>query len=298
MDKFLKRIKERFRKVRKVPFIMVCSLSPVLATRFGYRARFHKKLNLAHPKTLNEKILWLKLNTYRDNPLVTQCADKYRVREYVEKCGCGQLLNKLHYVWDTVEEIKWDVLPESFALKCNHGCGYNIICSNKKAVDEAQVKKTLKKWMREDYWRIFAEVQYKGISKKILCERYLNKDGHLPSDYKVYCFHGKPQFVLVCEEREKGLPHFYFFDPQWQFLPITRDGQKVSADFTLEKPRSLQTMLESAAALSAPFPFVRVDFYDVDGKAVFGEMTFTPSAGLDTARLSETDAMFGEMLKL
>lgn len=298
MYKFLKIVKSLFHKVKKVPFILLSSLSPVLCTHLRYRLRFHKKLELADPKTLNEKILWLKLNTYRNNALVTQCADKFRVREYVEACGYGYLLNHLYHVWDTVRDVKWDALPDSFALKCNHGCGYNIICSDKKVLNETRVKKTLKKWLKEDYWRILAELQYKRIPKKILCECYLSKDGHLPSDYKIYCFHGQPKFILVCEEREKGLPHFYFFDPQWQFLPITRDGQNAGKDFTLNRPKSLQTMLECAATLSAPFPFVRVDFYDVDGKAVFGEMTFTPSAGMDTARLPETDLMFGEMLKL
>lgn len=298
MDKLSKIITNSFRKIRRLSFIMMSSLSPVLSTHLGYRARFHKRLNLKHPKTLNEKVLWLKLNTYRNNALVTQCVDKFKAREYVEACGYGHLLNHLLYTWDTVDKIDWSSLPNSFALKCNHGCGYNIICGDKNAFDESQVKKTLKKWMKEDYWRVFAEVQYKGISKKILCEQHLSKNGHLPSDYKVYCFHGHPRFVLVCEEREKGLPRFYFFDSQWQFLPITRDGQNVGKDFTLNRPKSLQTMLECAATLSAPFPFVRVDFYDVDGKAVFGEMTFTPSAGMDTARLPETDLMFGEMLKL
>src|SRR5699024_5967641 len=102
------------------------TISPTLATKFFYKKAFGKQLDLIEPKTLNEKILWLKLNTYKNNPLVTQCADKYLVREYVREAGCKEILNELIGVWDSVDEIEWDKLPDKFALKVNHGCGYNI----------------------------------------------------------------------------------------------------------------------------------------------------------------------------
>lgn len=276
---------------------VLASVSPTLASHYWYWGLFKKPLKLNNPVTLNEKLTWLKLHTYREDPLVCQCSDKYRVREYLEQTGCGELLNEIYGAWDRVEDIPWEDLPDTFVLKCNHGCAYNILCPNKKELDIEQTKATLRKWMKDDFWRKHAEMQYRNIPKKILCEAYLG-DGDPLVDYKIYCFHGKASFILVCTEREAGKPKFYFFDQNWQLCPITRDGQQAQPGFTLEKPDRLEQMLEYAQILSQPFPFVRVDFYNVKGQIVFGELTFTPSGALDTARLPETDLLFGSMLQL
>lgn len=277
---------------------MLSPVAPTICSKLMYAHRFHKRLRLKKPETLNEKIMLLKLNKYRDNPLVTQCADKYLVRDYVKEVGCGDILNELIYVWDTPDDIDWSVLPESFVIKCNHGCGYNIICADKSRADYNRCITQLKKWSNTDYWRLYTELQYKGIHKKIICEKYLGELDALPVDYKVYCFNGKPLYILVCEEREHGKPHFYFFDYDWRFCPITHDGMAEAVDFSLPKPVQLDKMLEYSKRLSAPFPFVRVDFYYVNGKLIFGELTFTPSAGLDTGRLPEVDKQFGDILHI
>ncbi len=276
----------------------LCRLSPTLCTRYLYWRQFHRRLCLDQPTTLNEKILWLKLHTYRDNALVTQCADKYGVREYVAQAGCGELLNECYGVWESPEQVDWDALPERFAIKCNHGCGYNLLCSDKAAWDIHAAREQLRCWLDEEYWLHYAELQYRNIPHRILAERYLGDGTQAPTDYKIYCFHGEPLYILVCLEREKGKPKFYFFDYAWNFCPITRDGQAAPAGFTLPRPDRLEDMLEHAQRLAAPFPFVRVDMYDINNQLVFGELTFTPSGGLDTARLPETDRMFGELLRL
>ena len=152
--------------------------------------------------------------------------------------------------------------------------------------------------MRTDFWRYYAELQYRSIPKRIICEKYLGDREHLPTDFKVYCFHGCPQYILVCDSREIGWPHFYFFDRDWRFCPITRDGLEVSPGFLLKKPPHLSDMLSCAASLSAPFPFVRVDFYDTEDRLIFGEMTFTPAGGLDTDRLPEADSLFSNLLNI
>lgn len=272
-------------------------VSPKLASHLWYFYCFRKPLNLRSPKTLNEKLMWLKLNTYRNDPLVTQCADKYRVREYIEQVGCPELLNTLYGAWDSAEQIDWDSLPDAFVLKCNHGCGYNILCAEKSKLDIPGTRQLLDQWMHTDFWRVLAEVQYQNIPKKIICEAFLG-DGNPLLDYKIYCFHGKAEYILVCTEREFGTPKFYFFNRAWELCPITRDGKKAGGDFTVERPSRLEEMLEYAERLSAPFPFVRVDFYYVEGRIVFGELTFIPSGALDATRLPETDVMFGEMLEL
>lgn len=285
-------------KLAALVYYTLSLISPRLTTRLLYRRKFKRPLDLNAPKTLNEKILWLKLNTYRDDPLVTRCADKWLVREYVSSAGWGEVLNEVCGVWTSPREIPWEELPESFVLKCNHGCGYNILCPQKSGLDIPRSVRQLERWMETDFWRCYAELQYRGIPKRILCEKYLGDGEHIPVDYKVYCFHGEPRYILVCDGREKGWPRFYFFDRDWNFCPITRDGLAAPPGFTLQRPPHLAGMLSCSAALSAPFPFVRVDFYEAEGRLIFGELTFTPSGGLDTGRLPETDLLFGSLLEL
>ena len=285
-------------KIRRFLIIRLSSFAPMLCDRLMFLHRFHRLPNLKDPHTLNEKILWLKQKVYADDPLVVKCADKYAVREYILEMGCGDVLNELYDVWDRPEDIDWEALPERFVLKCNHGCGYNYICNDKSAADRDACIALLQKWMHEDYWRLYVERHYRNIEKKIVCEKLLGDGKTFPTDYKVYCFNGKPLYILTCEDRGNGQTHFFFFDSNWNFCPITHDGLTKSKDFMLPKPNHFEKMLDYAEKLSAPFPFVRVDFYDLDEKLVFGELTFTPSAGLDTNRLAETDRMFGDMLIL
>jgi len=280
-------------------FIEVISMcSPVLATHILYFEKFHKILNLKEPLTLNEKIMWLKLNEYNDNPLITMCADKYKVRDYVIEKHHENLLNGLYYVWDNPSQIDWEILPDQFVLKCNHGCGYNIICSDKTTLNKNAVINQIKKWYEEDFWKKKAELNYKYIEKKIICEKYLENADHTPiEDYKVYCFHGKALYILVCDNAAQERK-FYFYDSQWNFKRINPDSIKAKEVPSFEKPACLREMLQAAEALSEPFPFVRVDFYIVNDKPIFGELTFTPAAGLDANRLKETDIMFGDLVEL
>lgn len=274
-------------------------ISPELASKFLYRRAFGKKLDLNKPITLNEKLMWLKLNTYYNNPLITQCADKYRVRDYITQCGCPEILNDLIAIWDSVDEINWDLLPNKFVLKCNHGSGYNIICSNKMEFDIEKAKIQISKWMKEDYWKLYAEVNYKYIEKKIICEKYIETDnGLVPDDYKVYCFNGKPYCVMVCVGRDNGKPKYYFFDMDWNILPINRDSKNIPDNFLMEKPQGIDQLFKYTEVLCKGFPFVRADFYLAKGKTIFGELTFTPAGALDSNRLPETDKMFGDMLQI
>ena len=274
-------------------------ISPALASKCVFRIRMKKKLNLKSPKTLNEKIMWLKLNTYKNNNLVTQCADKVKVREYVKNLGIENILVPIYKVWENTNDIEWNTLPESFVMKCNHGWGYNIICSNKNELDEKKVKAQLSYWLKTDFWKKMAELNYRNIPRRILCEKYLeNHDGEAVVDYKVYCFNGLAKFILVCIGRHLGKPKYLFFDEKWELARINNDSIKEEKSFIMPKPNKFEKMMEYANLLSKPFPFVRVDFYLVNNDIFFGEMTFTPSAGADSARLSETDLIFGEMVDL
>lgn len=288
-----------YKKIKMIMKKIIVTISPNIASRMLYRVAFNRKINLNNPITLNEKVMWLKLNTYYKNDLITKCADKYKVREYIEETGNGELLNILIGSWDKVEDIDWGILPDKFVIKCNHGAGYNLICKDKERLDIEKAKKTLNKWLREDYWKKFAETNYKYIPKKIICEEFLETDtGELPEDYKVYCFNGKATCVMVCTDRENGHPKFYYFNKNWDMLPYSTDALNATVDFKLEKPDGFEKMFEYAEKLAKPFPFVRVDFYLVHGKVIFGELTFTPAGALDSGRLESTDKILGESLNL
>ena len=275
-------------------------ISPKWNTMYNYRKRFGKKLDFNHPRTLNEKVLWLKFHDYWNNPLIKQCADKYRVREYIESAGCGEILNELIAVYDSADEIRWDALPESFVLKLNVGCGYNIIVPDQSKLDREEAKRKLQTWMNTKYYLDYSEMQYKGVKPVILAERYLKpKNGLLPEDYKFYCYDGYVPYVMVCTDRQEGGkdPHYWYFNENWEMQMLSKDALEYGSSASVPKPDGIDRAFEYARILSRGFPFVRVDLYIVDGKVYFGELTFTPSGGLDNERLPETDGILGSFVK-
>lgn len=273
------------------------NIFPESCAKAHYFIKFKKKLNLTNPRNFNEKIQWLKFNEL-NNHIYTLCADKYRVREYVAAKGCSEILNELYGVYDSAESIDYAALPEKFALKCNHGAGYNIICDDKSSLDIEKTNRQLDRWLKQDFSSLFIEPQYKKIERKILCEKFIeNERGGFPDDYKFYCFNGKPYAVMVCVGREKGTPKFYYFDMNWQPLPFEDTIELINENQYPQKPEGFDKMKEYAQKLAVDFKFVRADFYLLNSKVIFGELTFTPSAGLDVT-LQEADVILGSQLKL
>lgn len=274
-------------------------ISPMLNTKVTYAVKFKRKLDLDNPVTLNDKILWLKFNTYWNNPVIKQCADKLRVRDYIASIGCHELLNELIAAYKHVEDIDWDALPQQFALKLNVGCGCNIIATDKSKLDIQETKKVLKKWMKQQYYLEHSEMQYKDVEKFILVEKYLgSKTGNLPEDYKFYCMNGKAKYVMLCADREAGKSaQYFYYDRDWNKMQYSLSALE-NPSFEMQKPQNIELAFEYAEKLSKDFPFVRVDLYIVDGKVYFGELTFTPSAGMDVTRLASTDKLLGEQLIL
>lgn len=276
-------------------------VSPTLATKYFYNRSAGKPLNLKNPRDFREKLQWLKLNTYYNNSIITQCADKVAVREYVIEKGFGDILNDVIGVYSSFDEIDWDTLPNKFALKCNHGCGYNLICDDKSKLDIENVRTTVNDWMKEKYWQKYAEVNYKFIKPMILIEKYLDTDqGFLPNDYKFYCFNGEPLCVLVMVGRNQET-NAAFMDMNYEL--ITLNYKYSIENFEVPaRPECFDRMIKIAKELSKEFPFVRVDLYDNNGKVVFGELTFTPAGGLQTSEIElEVDGKrvtMGDLLKL
>lgn len=272
------------------------TVSPELASKRIYKKGTLKKLNLKEPKLFNEKLMWLKLNTYKNNELVRNCADKYKVREYINEVGCGDILNDLIAVYDSTDEIDFNKLPQKFVLKCNHGAGYNIICTDKEILNKEDTIKQLNKWLKEDYSKYAAEIQYKNIQKKIICEKYLEMDTGKknPTDYKIYCFNGEPKIILVMNDRDTVVTR-EFYNINWKRMHL-RDKENPPKVPT-QRPDNLEKMLDYAKKLSKPFPFVRVDLYNVNNAIIFGELTFTPT-GCMALYKEEISKMMGDWIKI
>lgn len=265
-----------------------------------YRASLGCDLNLAQPKTFNEKLQWLKLHDRKT--LYTQLADKYLVRQYVaEKIG-EEYLIPLISVWNDSNEIDFDTLPEQFVLKCNHNSGLGMyICRDKSRLTEREKRKIrsgLRKGLEQNYYATTREWQYLDIPRKILAEQYLTDSNDQLTDYKVHCFHGKPRFVLVCRDRFlKGGLTEDFYSTEWEHLDVRRPGHLNAAEL-IQKPACLSEMLRLSQTLSDGIPFLRVDFYLVDGRIYFGELTFFPMSGFGRFDPPEWDEQLGALLQL
>lgn len=260
-----------------------------------YRILIHDKLNLDNPKTFNEKLQWLKLYYFPNNPLAVQCTDKYQVRDYIERKGYGDRLTKLIGVWENVEDIPWDKLPDKFVLKCTHGCAYNILCSDKKTFDINDAKKKLKGWLKQDFAAFNVELHYGKIKpRRIICEEYL---GDMLIDYKFFCFNGEPKFYYVSSDLvHDRQAEISFFDMNGERIPLIRDDYRPIGD--MKEPACYKQMVQAAKDLSADFPFVRVDFFLIGDSYNFAELTFTPAAAMMPLNPRKYDVEWGNLLNL
>lgn len=279
---------------RKIQVLAYRMTSPTFMSRAYFRIVLKRKLNLKNPQTFNEKIQLYKLKYCPNNNIIIECTDKYRIRNYLKE------KNLLYYgvpyigFWNKVDDIPWDKLPNKFVLKCNHGCAYNIICSNKDELDIIEAKKKLSKWLKEDFSEFNAEPHYSHIKRGIICEEYLG-DGNSDFliDYKIHCFNGKPKFVLICSGRAQRSAEYIYYDLNWDELPYSNTE---SSHFS--KPTSFSEMIDVCNVIAKDFPFVRVDFYDVNGRPYIGELTFVPAGGLDNTIPYEADVKIGKMFDI
>ena len=251
-------------------------------------------LNLKNPKTLDEKIQWLKL--YDDSPLRTQLTDKYAVRDWIKEQIGEKYLIPLLGKWDKPEDIEYSKLPEQFVLKANHGCGCNIIVKDKKALDVDEACRKMHKWLRINYAYLCGELQYEKIKPCIIAEEFISDlDGDIP-DYKVWCFNGKAYYIMYLSDRTRGLK-MAFFDRNWIKQDFVYSYPQIIEQ--VPRPNCLQEMLDIAEKLSSGFPLVRVDLYILkDGSIKFGELTFTSAGGKSVWSPSNADLELGNLLKL
>lgn len=283
-------------KIGKRIFEILTKISPKFSAIILYIYRTKEIPNLKNPKNFNEKMTKLKLENYNKKDKISILSDKYAVRQYVKEKGCKEILNEFYGVYDDIEKINFETLPEKFALKCTHGCAYNVICRNKKKLNIEKTKNKLNAWMKEKYGYATQELHYTKIKPRIIAEKYLcDENDEMPLDYKIYCFNGKAECILVCSERDKKLKLSYH-DMNWNRIEFEK--KKWSSIKDIEKPNNLTKMVEYAEKLSSDFPFVRVDLYEDKGKIIFGELTFTPACCCAPYYSKEGNKILGNMLKL
>ncbi len=256
-----------------------------------YRSLTGKKLSYKNPKDINEKLMWL--TRYWRHPLKTICADKYRVREYISQCGLDELLVPLIGVYKESKDINFSQLPDQFVLKCNHGCGYNIIVRDKSTIDESAIHKSLDTWLSTDYSSMAQEIHYKDIPRRIVCEQLLSETA--PLEYQCWCINGEVDSILVCRKNYDGTYDAWSYSTTWEHL-CERKGEDPCS--SAPKPKHMDDLIHFARILAKPFPFVRVDFYNVNDRLYFAELTFSPASNILSSYNDEFLIRLGDKLTL
>lgn len=261
-----------------------------------YKIFVNDKLNLDNPKTFNEKINWIKLNYY--NPLYEKCCDKIEVCNYIKEKNLKEILLKKYAIYNSINEINIDSLPNKFVIKTSHSSGGVVVVNDKANLDIKKMKKVLKKSFDKNLYDENREWQYKNVKPRILVEEKIDTDASLLEDYKFYCIDGKVEFIhistgILGTNKDYG---FDFYDKDWNYLNATKKGHKKVGP--IPKPKKLEEMKKIAEILASDFVFVRVDLYCEKDKIYFGELTFTPGNGMNIFEPKKFDLMLGEKINL
>lgn len=267
-----------------------------ITIKLYYIVSMGKTFSYSNPQNFNEKLQWLKV-FYRDENY-SICADKYEVRNYISSQGFAHILNELLGVFDSIDEVDPNKLPETYVIKGTRDRVYIHDKNDNKSFPE--IKEIVKKWGKQHVGLSTGEFHYLAIHPKIIIEKYLGEDdGTLPVDYKIYCFNGKPSILCVYADRNRmtGETKRCYFDEQWNPINIATERFYTSPD-RFDRPKNLDEMWKIAEKLSKPFPFVRVDLYEVNGKVYFGELTFTPTSGLGKAYSNKGNLEMGQQMYL
>lgn len=262
-----------------------------------YWVNMGKRLDLIHPSTYNEKLQWLKLYYRRD--ICTRLVDKYEVKKYVSEIIGTEYVVPNYGVWDKFDDIDFSKLPNQFVLKCTHDCGGLVICKNKENLDIAKAKAKIEKCLKKNFYWMGREWPYKNVKPRIIAEEYLEDSTTQElRDYKFFTFNGKVRAMFIASDRQNPNTDtkFDFYDRDFCHLPFTNGHP--NSENPIKKPVTFNLMTNLAEQLSKDFPHVRVDFYEVDGKVYFGEMTFSHWSGFQPFKPEKWDQKFGEWLHL
>lgn len=268
-----------------------------LYLKLQYKSVFNKKLDLNDPKTFNEKLQWLKI--YDRCPIYTTMVDKYEAKKYVAKVIGSQYIIPTLGVWDHFDDIDFSVLPNQFVLKCTHDSGGLVICKNKECFNKEAAHSKIEKCLNKNFYYMGREWPYKDVKPRIIAEQYMKNSNAVDelSDYKLMCFNGKLKCSFTGTDRysKSGLK-ITFYDAKWNKLSFERHYPSEKIGMT--KPRTYEEMVFLAEKLSEKIPFARIDFYEIDGKIYFGEITLYPGSGLEEFKPASWDKTLGDWIQL
>ena len=288
----------KFKRALVLPFRgIVKALFPVTYVKLQYKYITHHKLNLKDPKRYTEKLQYLRLFVYPKNPLVSKCASRDGVREYVSSKGYEETLIPSYGVYDSFDDIDFDKLPNQFVMKCTHACAFNKIIKDKENINKEELRKTFNKWLKTNYGMKTREMHYSPIKPRILIEKYIGELEHLPTEYKIHVFNGVAKNMYVVTGRGEDIRYNNYYIDWTPFDGSQFNGWK-KRDEVLPVPENWNEMVKMAETLSKEFPFVRVDLYNINGKIYFGEMTFTPAKGTLILDDDRCDFEMGEWLNI
>lgn len=261
-----------------------------------FRGEFQKKLNLNNPQTFNEKIQWLKL--YDRKPEYTKMVDKYEAKKYVaERIGEEYIIPTLG-IWDKFEDIDFESLPNQFVLKCTHDSGGLVICKDKSRFDKKEAKNKIESCLKRNFYYYGREWPYKNVKPRIIAEQYMEDNSSKDlKDYKFFCFGGKVKCFKVDFDRFIE-HHANYFDESGHILNFGEAAYPPKFDANIPLPKNIELMEELAEKLSQNIPFLRADFYDLNGKVYFGELTFYPASGFGKFTDVTWDEQLGKWIKL
>lgn len=272
--------------------------------KWFYNLYTGKTLNLMNPRYFDEKVWWLKLNN-RD-PLLTVCSDKYAVREYVTEQGYADILIPLVDVYEKISDIDLDKYNDEVIIKCNHNSGGHIFYNKNNPLSDNELKYQLKRLnfiLKRNAYVLSREWNYKNIKRKIVVEKVIrDKNGKLPLDYKFMCFDGEPKLLFLdlgVINPDQTYNHDYprnIYDMEFNLLPVFES--RPNAPYPVDRPKNFEKMVEIARVLSRPFPFCRVDLYNVDGQVYFGEITFYHGGGCNNIQPEEWDLKIASWIDL
>ena len=248
--------------------------------------------DLAQPRTFNEKVQWRKL--YDRRPLYQLLSDKVAVRDYLAARVGPDYLVPMLGVFEKPKDIPWAELPTPYVIKAAHGCGWNLFVHDSAEADPSGLTRTLRRWLKTNYYYQGREWAYKDIPRRLIIERFIGPGREAPEDFKIFCFDGVPQAIYLLRDRFTR-PTITWFDPAWARLPF---GMKYPQGPARRTPSALAEMLAIARKLSQGFDFLRVDLYSVDGRVYCGELTIYPGCGLDRFTPPERDEWLGGFWKL
>lgn len=259
-----------------------------------YRLFMGKKLNLKNPRTFNEKLNWMKI--YYHDPIYTKLVDKYEVKKLVADLIGEEYVIPTLGVWDSVDDIDFDRLPQQFVLKCTHDSGGLVVCKDKSKLDIKAAKEKLAAAMKRNYYTVSREWGYKNVQPRIIAEKFMeDEETHALNDFKFFCFNGVVKLLYIGSDRSTEVK-FDFYDRDFNHLDIINAHPQ--SKVLHKRPKTFEKMIKVAEKLSKGYPFMRIDLYEVNGKIFFGEYTLYHNGGTLLFEPEEWDYKMGNWITL